>query len=157
MNFSRANIANRQIKRRGGALVELAVVISVLSVLVIGVMDFGRIAYSAMAVTGAARAGAMFGAQNGQMTNFTGMKAAADSAATDIGAIVDSATQSCECENGGSTTVMTSCVPPGTPVCPGIVRYRVQVMAKKTFSMVKSFPGLPATVLIRRVAIMRAQ
>lgn len=138
-------------------MVELAVVVSVLAVLLIGIMDFGRIAYSAMAVTGAARAGAMFGAQNGQMTNFTGMKAAAESAATDIGAIVDSATQSCECETGGATTVMTSCVPPGTPVCGGTVRYRVQVMAKKSFAMVKAFPGLPATVLIRRVAVMRAQ
>lgn len=157
MNPGLAKRKNYKREQRGGALVELAVVISVLGVLVIGMMDFGRIAYSAMAVTGAARAGAMYGAQQGNMTKFTEMKAAAESAATDIGAVVDSATQSCECETGGVTTVMTSCVPPGTPLCGGTVRYRVQVMVKKNFVMLKSFPGLPATVLIRRVAVMRAQ
>jgi hypothetical protein len=155
MNFPRA--AHSNCERRGGALVELAVVLSVLALLLVGVADFGRIAYSAMAVTGSARAGAMFGAQNGQMTNFSGMRAAAESAATDIGAVVDSATRSCECETGGSTTVMTNCNPPGTPLCAGVVRYRVRMMVKKDFALLRSFPLLPATVQIRRVAIMRAQ
>jgi Flp pilus assembly protein TadG len=158
MKSSLATRANdKRNKRRGAALVELALVLSVVAILVVGIMDFGRIAYSAMAITGAARAGAMFGAQNSaNMTNFSGMKAAAESAATDIGAITDSATQVCECETGGVTSGMTQCTPP-VPACGGTIKYRVRVMAKKNFVMFKSFPGLPATILIRRVVTLRAQ
>jgi len=48
--------------QRGAALVELAVVVPILAVLAVGAVDFGRIFKSAMVITAAARAGALYGA-----------------------------------------------------------------------------------------------
>lgn len=130
---------------------------TLLTVIVIGAVDFGRIAYTAMALTNAARAGAMWGSQSIQdAQNTTGMQAAASaSASSDIGAITTAATRSCECDVGGVVTVMANCPPLG--VCAGTVRIRVTVTASKTFNSITRFPGVPRSVLITRSAIMRAQ
>jgi Flp pilus assembly protein TadG len=157
MTHSRSShrIVDRRHRQRGAALVELAIVMTVICVLIIGIMDFGRIGYSAMAVTGAARAGALYGTQIGKSADFTGMRNTASAAASDIGAITTAASRSCECEFGGSTSVMANCPPTGT--CAGTVRIRVSVTASKTFAMARAFPGLPATVNLTRTAVMRAQ
>jgi Flp pilus assembly protein TadG len=142
--------------RRGAAMIELAVITTLLSLVVLGSIDFARISYHAMALTNAARAGALHGAQPGNSTDFTGMRnAALNSAAQDIGAItVPTPTKSCECQVGnGAPTVMASCA----SACAGTVRARVRVSASKTFSTVIRFPGLPSSVTVTRVAILRAQ
>src|SRR5512141_2889527 len=104
-------------------MLELAVIAAVLSMVILGAIDFGRIGHHAMALSNAARAGAIHGAQPGKSTDFAGMQSAAsNAAAADIGAITTAASRSCECQTGGGTpTVMTSCPPPGVPVCGGVV------------------------------------
>jgi Flp pilus assembly protein TadG len=47
---------------KGGALLELAVVFPVLLLLLIGVVDYGRMYFTSVAVANAARAGAEWGA-----------------------------------------------------------------------------------------------
>jgi len=141
-------------------MIELAVVMTVLSVIVLGTIDFGRISYMAMALTNAARAGAMYGAQPFKNTDFAGMRnAATNSAIADIGSVpTPVATRSCECQVGvAPPTVMTSCPPPGVPPCAGTVRMRVSVTVSKTFTMFTAFAGIPSSVNISRTAIMRAQ
>ncbi len=49
---------------RGQALVEFALISPLSFLLFIGCLDFGRVFYSAMAITHAARAGTQYGAQN---------------------------------------------------------------------------------------------
>jgi Flp pilus assembly protein TadG len=141
--------------RRGGAMIELAMIMTLLSIVVLGSIDFGRIAYHAMALTNAARAGALHGAQPGKNTDFAGMQAAAsNSAAGDIGVITTGATRSCECQVGAAApTVMASC----TSACAGTVRMRVRVTASKAFNLIVRFPGLPTNVTVTRIAILRAQ
>jgi Flp pilus assembly protein TadG len=140
-------------------MIELAVIATLLMMVVVGLVDFGRIGYHAMALTNAARAGAFHGSQPGKNTDFAGMQSAASaSAAGDIGSITTTATRSCECQVGAAApTVMISCPPPGNPVCAGTVRMRVRVSASKTFSLAARFPGLPSTVTVTRVSILRAQ
>ncbi len=147
----------RRKRQRGSALIELVLVVTVLSIVILGSIDFGRIAYMAMALTNAARAGAMVGSQSASdSNNFTAMRnAASASASADIGAITASATRSCECDVGGVVTVMANCPPTG--VCAGVVRIRVSVTASKTFNMLAPFRGLPSSVNLSRTAIMRAQ
>jgi Flp pilus assembly protein TadG len=145
---------DRRDRQRGAALIELAVVVTVLSVVVLGTIDFGRIAYTAMALTNASRAGAMYGAQPFKSSDFTGMRnAASNSASADIGAIDPPvASRSCECEVAGTTTVIAC-----NASCAGTLRVRVSVTASKTFNMLTRFPGLPNSVSLSRTAIMRAQ
>jgi len=145
--------------RRGAAMIELAVISTLLMIVVVGMIDFGRIGYHAMALTNAARAGAFHGSQPGKNTDFAGMQSAAsNSAAQDIGSITTTATRSCECQIGAATpTVMISCPPPGNPVCNGTVRMRVRVSASKAFTLLARFPGLPSSVTLTRVAILRGQ
>jgi Flp pilus assembly protein TadG len=45
-------------RRRGAAAAELAMILPLMLILVLGCVDFGRFAYSYIAVTNAARAGA---------------------------------------------------------------------------------------------------
>ena len=53
---------NRRRTRRGMAAAELALCVTVLMSIVLGATDFGRFAYTYIAVTNAARAGAFYGA-----------------------------------------------------------------------------------------------
>src|SRR5438876_10937411 len=63
---------------RGQALVEFALISPLSFLLFIGCLDFGRVFYSAMAITHAARAGAQYGAQNNDTSgDFDGMTQAA--------------------------------------------------------------------------------
>jgi Flp pilus assembly protein TadG len=140
-------------------MIELAVVMTVLSLIVLGTIDFGRISYMAMALTNAARAGAMYGSQPSKSGDFVGMRnAATNSAIADLGTVpTPVATRSCECQVGSAPpTVMTSCVPP-VPACAGVTRMRVSVTVTKTFTMFTSVAGIPSSVVISRTAIMRAQ
>jgi Flp pilus assembly protein TadG len=150
------SLRSRLTRERGAAMIELALVMTALSILIIGAIDFGRISYTAMALTHAARQGAMVGSGSVVDTqNFAAMKLAAEASANpDIGSITDSATASCECDVGGSVTVI-ACSPMGA--CAGIVRIRVRVVAMKTFTTITRFPGVPNSVTLKRVAIMRAQ
>ena len=134
---------------------ELALIMTILSVVVLGAIDFGRIAYMAMALTNAARQGAMVGSQtSATSTQYSTMQLAAQaSASADIGAITAVATRSCACDVGGTVTVMGSC----TAACLGFVQIRVTVTTSKTFNTVTRFPGLYNSVSLSRQAIMRAQ
>jgi hypothetical protein len=126
-----------------------------LSFIALGTVDFGRVSYMAMALTNASRAGAMYGAQPFKNGDVSGMRnAAINSATTDIGAITVTPTRLCTCDAGATV----DCTPPAVvPACGGTSRIRVKVIASKTFTMIKAFPGLPGTVSLSRTAIMRAQ
>jgi Flp pilus assembly protein TadG len=141
--------------RRGAALLELALVAVAMSIIVVGAIDFGRVAYMAMALTNASRAGAMYGSQPTKSADTVGMRiAAAGSASNDIGSIKVTASRVCECGNGTDTTATVIVC---GAACGGVTRVRVRVIATDTFKLVRPFPGLRNNVVINRTAIMRAQ
>jgi Flp pilus assembly protein TadG len=61
MRIARPLVGKQGNPRRGAAAVELAVVLPVLVLIVLGCVDFGRFAYTYVAVTNGARAGAGYG------------------------------------------------------------------------------------------------
>src|SRR2546425_5730304 len=89
---------------RGLALTEFVLVIPLAFVLFIGILDFGRVFYAAMAVSNAARAGVQYGAQNNAKSgDFPGMIAAANAAgdATGIGGFATpEVCRYCRCADG---------------------------------------------------------
>jgi Flp pilus assembly protein TadG len=136
-------------------MMELAMIVTVLSVIIVGAIDFGKISYMAMALTHAAREGAMVGSQTAaNSTKFTEMQnAAIASAQSDIGTISANASRSCSCDVGGTVSPMGTC----TSACAGSVQIRVSVTATKTFTMRATIVGLVKSVSLSRTAIMRAQ
>ncbi len=121
--------------QRGQAAVELALLLPVLLLIVVGIVDLGRAYRAAVMLTNAAHQGAVYGSSS----------ATAASDADEIRDIVlaDAATI------GGSVAV-TSDVdtdPYGS--------LRVSVTASYTFTPLFPYPGLPQSVAIVRTATMR--
>ncbi len=139
---------------RGAAIIEMAALSPLLLVLVFGVGDFGRVMYHALTLTNAARAGAAYGSQsNGHSTDSTGIIQAAQEEAQNLGTITVTTQQICECTGGSATACSTaSCSGYGAPMS------FVEVTTSDTFvPLTGSFPGIPASTLITRVAKVRVQ
>ena len=139
---------------RGAAIIEMAVLSPLLLVLVFGVGDFGRVMYHAITLTNAARAGAAYGSQsNGHSTDSAGITLAAQEEAQNLGTITVTTQQICECTGGTVTACSTaSCSGYGAPMS------FVEVTTSDTFvPLTGSFPGIPASTLITRVAKVRVQ
>lgn len=138
---------------RGIGTVELALLLPVLLVLAIGVAEFGRVFYTAITLSNAAQAGVQYGAQNnGKTGDFAGMALAARQEATNLGTISATAQRSCRCPDA----TVVNCI---TGTCSGIgaPEIYVQVTTQFTFRTLTSYPGVPNTVPLTRVAVMRAQ
>ena len=136
---------------RGAALAELIIVIPLLMLFVIGAAEFGRVYYAAITVANAARAGAQFGAQEGQSTNFAGMTAAAQSEAADLGGISSFPSQFCRCPDGSVPSCTGTCTGFGTP------EVFVKDSVIKTVTFFFKYPGLPSSITVRRTATFRVQ
>lgn len=85
----------------GGALVETAVALPLLSLLLLGASEFALVDYEAIEVTNAARAGAQYGAQGSRYTNdTTGIQNAARADAPNITLGTTTASTSLVCSDG---------------------------------------------------------
>ena len=142
-------------------------------VLFIGILDFGRVFYTAMTVSHAARAGVQWGAQdNVRSGDFAGMRQAASDAAGDVSGVTMTACRYCKCADGitggcsscsgdsvlGTATDRCSDASGCLSACPlDAPQVYVSVRAAKTFTTLFPYPGVPRTTQLNRTAIMRAQ
>jgi Flp pilus assembly protein TadG len=139
---------------RGGALVELAVVLPVLILIAIGVMDYGRVYYTSVTVANAARAGAEWGAygRTGSSTDDANIQNFAKIEGAEAGTLTVTSSHVCRCSPTGSTvSCTTSCGGYGVP------QVYVTATATKSVALILRYPGLPPTVTISRSATFRAQ
>jgi Flp pilus assembly protein TadG len=122
----------------GASLVELALVLPVFALLLVGAIDFGRAIYLSEELVGAAHAAAVYGSQN--PTDTTGMSAAATDAAPDVPSLsVTTPTYGCECSDGTSYSASCATTPPCTS---NNVVYLVKVTVSGTYHPLLSWPGL---------------
>ncbi len=148
----------------GQAFVELALILPVFVLLLVGAAEVGRLAYASIEVNNAARAGVAYAAQNHTTASDTsstgGIVLAATSEAPEVTSMTATATLSCSCESStgtmptpGSCTgvTLTSCASPSR-----IVEF-VQVNTTAPVSTNFHFPGIPSSVTLRGYAIMRVQ
>src|SRR5277367_3888446 len=85
---------------RGQAFVELALVLPIFILLMIGAVEVGRLAYASIEVSNAARAGAAYGAQTGTTaSDFTNIQLAATEDAPDVTSLSATPSLSCSCES----------------------------------------------------------
>lgn len=144
----------------GDSLVELALLLPILTMLLVGTVDLGRLAYMSIEVASAARAGVQYGQQNSSTwSNVSGMETAATSDAPDLvgaanGNLTAVATYWCQCADG--TGVTPSCSP--SPIsCASTHRVDyVKVVTTATYKAWFVCPGIPSTTTLTSQAVMRA-
>jgi Flp pilus assembly protein TadG len=132
----------------GGALVETALSMSFLLVLLLGAVEFGRLAYAAIQVNSAAKAAAQYGAQSRTTAgDISGMTSAAQNeyfGGTSLQLISPTTASgtSCTCANDGSAAVCSN-NSLTAPACPGsVMEVTITVQTQTSFNPLFHVPGL---------------
>jgi Flp pilus assembly protein TadG len=141
-------------------MVEMAVVLPLLVLVLVGTADFARVFYMAIELQNAARAGAQYGSTSlPRMQDDVGIKNAAQQAApnlslasTDISLSTPPAACWCAPNDGSSFTALASCA---NACVSGHKGETVTVTVSKTFTTISRFPGVPNTIPLTRSATMR--
>ena len=149
---------------KGQAFVELALVIPIFILLLVGAVEVGRLAYAAVEVNNAARAGLAYAAQThataSDNSSSGGVLTAALTEAPDIKSMTATTSVSCSCEtSAGVIPTPGTCVGVTTLTCaaPSRIVEFVQVNTTAPVNTVFHFPGIPATVTLRGFAMMRVE
>lgn len=149
---------------------ELAIVMPMLVVLMVGAVDYGRIFYWSMELTAAARAGAQYGALSTSQT-LPGMKNAAVAAAnidysrageplsvSDV--LIAEYTCHCAKDDGSLFSETTAGKCGSSSLCDTGTHkvYFAHVKVQKTFTTIAGgVPGIPGSVVLTRETYQRAQ
>lgn len=149
-------------RQAGVALVEFALALPLLMLLLVGIIEIGRLAYYNILVENAAHAGALYGSQNLETANdATGMAAAAKNDGQNIPqlSVSPAPTQFCQCYNSSSgASTSLSCSLNGSTCSSGTHRVMyVQVTAiGKIYTLFNYGPlGVPNPWVITRTATIR--
>ncbi len=134
----------------GSSLIELAALLPVLILLLLGAVDLGSAYYTALEVSSAAATGALYGSQ--KPTDIAGMQAASLLDASDVTGMTAVATWGCECSDGSSASPVCA----ATPTCAvNSVQY-VQVNTLLVYTPLFPYPGIPVALTLKGSARMRA-
>jgi Flp pilus assembly protein TadG len=140
---------------QGSSLLEIALLMPVFLVMLIGAAEMGRVAYYAIEVSSAARAGAVYAAQShATAANTANIALAASTDAANVGGVTTTVSTSCTCSNGTAITCSnagTTCTSPAR-----IVQF-VQVSTTATINPIFNYPGLPASYALSGQAAMRVE
>src|SRR5579862_4331763 len=145
--------------RRGSATAEMAIILPFYMILLIGVVDFCRVFYTAVAVAQAARAGTQYGLQNPttSLTALTtGMSNAVSNVLTDYGltgAPSPITKRFCVCPNDSvpdCPSGSAGACPPGS--CTNNYNIYVCTSASYDFTTFAPYPGVPSGVLLNRIS-----
>ena len=139
----------------GQALVELALMFPIFILLLLGAAEFGRLAYAAIEISNAARAGASYGSLSHiTASDYANIELAATTDAANVAGVTATATNSCACSTGAALTCSTALL-----YCPAparIIEY-VTVTTSGTVDPLIHYPGLPRTFTLTGQAIMRVE
>jgi Flp pilus assembly protein TadG len=137
----------------GSALAELAIILPMLCLLLVGLIEVGRFGYYSILVANAARAGVAYGAQNvGTAADSDGMQSSALNDGQNVPGLSALASHSCTCADGTASTCLK-----GDCAASHRILF-VQVAATGTFPSLLNYPGLPASlrsVTVNATATMR--
>jgi Flp pilus assembly protein TadG len=133
----------------GQALIELALIVPVLLLLLMGAGETARLAYAAIEVTHAARAGAAYGIQNvNTMGDRAGIQNAAKKDAPDLTGLTTAESYSYVCSDQSAYSSATGSCLDGADV----LTY-LHVTATTTFNPLIGFPGLPTSFTLTGTSI----
>jgi Flp pilus assembly protein TadG len=133
----------------GQSLVEVALGVSLCGILMLGAVEFGRLAYAGIEVSDAARVGVEYGSQSHALPqDIANMQTAASRDAPDVSNLTATATQFCQCADGTSSTCATT-------DCSGRPILYVQVVTSASVDPLIYVPGLPKSYTLSGKAVMR--
>lgn len=137
-------------RTRGQAAVELAFSVPLLIVLLLVVVEAGRICLVAVALSSAARAGVQYGAQSlTTVSDTAGMQNAAKADAPNLTAMTATGSYYCQCSDGSASTCLST-------DCSSSHRLMyVKVATSATYTPIVNWPGIPTTTTLTSQAIMR--
>lgn len=148
-----ARILRSRREEAGQSLIELALMMPIFSILIVGSAEFARLAYASIEVTNAARAGAQYGAQStSTAADLTGMQSVAKAAGPNVTVMQATASTSCVCSDGTTIT----CASAGTSCAARIEEY-VHVNTSASIDPMFHLPGLPTTYTLTGVAVQRVE
>jgi Flp pilus assembly protein TadG len=137
----------------GIAGVELALATPMLALLMTGGFDFGRAIYEQHRLAAAAEAGVQYAtALSANLTNSTGIVAAARADANDTASSLTVTTNQCTCP-GGTPQCSTATTCTGSTVSGTYV----QVAVSESITTLVSYPFISSPMTISGVAMMRVQ
>jgi Flp pilus assembly protein TadG len=136
----------------GTQMVEMALISPLLVLLALGVADFARVAYAAITLSNAARAGGQYGVQsNAKAMDSAGIQQAARNDAGDVPGIGVTSAMSCACPSAGAISCTATCPANAAP------EVYVTVTTTMTFRTIARYPFIPNVVPMTRQAVMRVQ
>src|SRR5262249_45293305 len=137
---------------RGQSVVELALVVPLLLLMLVGIIEVGRFAYYSILVAYAARAGPEQGAQNlTTAADATGITNAGQNDGQNVSGLTVTSIQQCGCSGIAlsGTCPATGCAAPNHPLV------YVQVTATGVFNPLFSYPGVSKQITVSSVEKMR--
>ena len=145
----------------GVTTVELAIVVPLLMLMMVGAADFARLFYHAITVDNASEAGSLYGAQNGVVSaHYDGIAQVAKDDATDLEGVSVSSGRYCDCPDKGEKNCFNGdgCTGfyGGTSLY-GMPRAYVEVTVEQTFEPLLPWPGIPNPVVAARRTYMRVR
>ena len=125
----------------GGALVETALTAPLLTIMILGAVEFARVAYTAIEVTNAAEAGVTYGAQSGlTASDIAGITWAATKDASNVTSLtVSNVALGYVCSDGSAATGASG------DCSNSHLEETVTVQTQATLNPIIHVPGLPAT------------
>ena len=142
----------------GSALMELALVVPLLMLTLVGTFDMGRFFFDTIEVNNAACAGAEYGARiSSNSTDQSGMQQAALNDAANVPSMTAVADRRVCTDSSGSPTNCQTCAS-GSCAQPAPISIFVDVRTQATIRMLIPWPGLTnSSLTLRGKATMRAQ
>ena len=134
----------------GQAFLETAVALPLLALLLLGAVEFARVAYAAIEVSNAASAGARYAVQSGYTaSDATGIQNAASADAANLSSLTTTSSTSCVCSDGSASTCAN------TDCTNSHIEETVTVNTSTTFAPLIHLPGFPKTITLNGQAIQR--
>jgi Flp pilus assembly protein TadG len=131
---------------RAASVVEMALLLLVLLLMLVGLIDFGRAYYLSTEVSSAANAGALYGSQNTTAAQDTaGIKAAAVADAPNVsGMTVPTVSLTCQCSG---STGSVSCSSPGCSSSSHMIEW-LTVGTSAAYNTLFPYPGIPSSMTL---------
>jgi Flp pilus assembly protein TadG len=146
-NVLPGNRISRLCGDQGTSLLEMALLLPVLLLLILGIIEVGRYAELSIMVANAARSGVQYGAQSlADAADITGIQNAATYDAPMTPPLVVSSSVICYCSG---SVCNGPCVAPNTEIV------YLHVTTTGTFTSLFAYPGLPSFAAVNSVAQMR--
>lgn len=143
-------------REAGQSMVEVALCLPLFFILILGTAEIASVAWSAVQVQNAARAGAQFGAQSrAAAADTTDIATAAKNDAPKLTTMTVASSQACQCINTSTgATAGTGCATITQCPSPYMIIEQVQVNTSAAVTPLVHLPGLPASYTLAGQAIM---